>query len=103
MIVTTIASPRESRGYNLWVPGAHPIPPKNPYNDDCGGILRTLLLSLGAHRPCDIYQRPQALDLDYGVPAGLCKETAAGVFEREWSTSTVTVDCNSYTSEVHFK
>lgn len=57
----------------------------------------------GGKMPCDIYQRPQALDLDYGVPAGLCKETAAGVFEREWSTSTVTVDCNSYTSEVHFK
>lgn len=56
----------------------------------------------GFFRPCDIYQRPEALDLDYGVPTGLCKETAAGVFEREWSKSTVTVNCNAYTSAVHF-
>ena len=82
------------------------LEPHTLADDDCpqfAGIRCTLLLSLGAHRPCDIYQRPPALDLDYGVPAGLCKETAAGVFEREWSMSTVTVNCNSYTSEVHFK
>jgi hypothetical protein len=26
--------------------------------------------------PCDIYQRPAALDVDYGVPTELCKETS---------------------------
>jgi hypothetical protein len=25
--------------------------------------------------PCDIYQRPDSLDVDYGEPTELCKET----------------------------
>ena len=43
--------------------------------------------------PCDIYQRPKAFDVDYGVPTELCHETAenSGVFQREWTRSTVTV------------
>lgn len=54
--------------------------------------------------PCDIYQRPAELDLDYGEPTGMCAETSpqSGVFTREWSKSTVTVDCNAYTSTVKF-
>jgi len=27
--------------------------------------------------PCDLYLRPAALDVDYGVPTGLCGETSA--------------------------
>lgn len=27
--------------------------------------------------PCNIYQRPESLDVDYGVPTELCKETDA--------------------------
>ena len=27
--------------------------------------------------PCNIYQRPKSLDVDYGVPTELCKETDA--------------------------
>jgi hypothetical protein len=53
--------------------------------------------------PCDIYHRPALLDVDYGVPMELCHETEAGVFTREWSKSTVTVDCNAYTSEIKMK
>ena len=55
--------------------------------------------------PCNVYPRPRALDLDYGTPTQLCQETApgSGVFEREWTKSTVTVDCNAYTSEIKMK
>merc|ERR1711879_574298 len=55
--------------------------------------------------PCDIYERPAALDLDYGVPLGLCKETSANssIFVREWSKSTVIVNCAEYTSRIEMK
>eukprot|EP00039_Didymoeca_costata_P002169 m.57998 g.57998 ORF g.57998 m.57998 type:complete len:517 (-) comp11147_c0_seq1:29-1579(-) len=54
----------------------------------------------GGKMPCDIYQRPAALDEDYGVPQGLCTEKENGVFVRQWSKATVTVDCNKYTSDI---
>ena len=65
----------------------------------------------GGKMPCDIYLRPDALGLDYGTPLGLCKETAeptqaqggSGIFVREWSKSTVTIDCNQYTSTIKMK
>ena len=52
--------------------------------------------------PCDIYQRPDVLDRDYGEPTGLCEETADGseVFTRKWTKSTVTVDCAKYEATV---
>jgi hypothetical protein len=55
--------------------------------------------------PCDIYQRPEVLDRDYGTPTGLCHETAkdSGVFVREWSRSTVTVDCTAYKTTIKMK
>jgi hypothetical protein len=53
--------------------------------------------------PCDIYQRPAILDKEFGRPTELCQETAPGVFKRAWTASTVTVDCNAYTSDVMFK
>jgi hypothetical protein len=54
---------------------------------------------------CDIYQRPASLDVDYGVPTQLCHETAhgTGIFKREWTKSTITVDCLAYTSEISRK
>lgn len=50
----------------------------------------------------DIYHRPAALDLDYGEPTELCHETAAnsGVFVRQWTKSTIRVDCNAGTSDI---
>jgi len=35
----------------------------------------------------------------------MCKETGegSGVFTREWSKSTVTIDCNAYTSTIKMK
>ena len=55
----------------------------------------------GGKMPCDIYHRPAAvLDRDYGEPKGLCSETQKDVFVRHWTKSTVTVDCNAYTSTI---
>lgn len=49
--------------------------------------------------------RPPELDLDYGVPLGPCAETApgSGVFTRDFSRSTVTMDCASWTPTITFK
>ena len=51
------------------------------------------------------YQVPEQLDWDYGEPTGLCTETAAnsGVFTREWTKSTVTVDCKRYRATIQMK
>jgi hypothetical protein len=48
---------------------------------------------------------PDELRVDYGVPAGLCSETAAGsnVFRREWSKATVEMDCNAYKGTITMK
>ena len=50
--------------------------------------------SCGDHE-CHGYQRPPQLELDYGVPRGICHETAvgSGKFVREWSKAHVTMDC----------
>ena len=37
---------------------------------------------------------------DVGLPVGECAQTAPGVFEREWTFGTATMDCNSYTATV---
>jgi hypothetical protein len=51
--------------------------------------------------------RPPELDRDYGVPLdrGLCAETApgSGVFARDFSRSTVTMDCASWTPTITLK
>ena len=36
---------------------------------------------------------PELFDADYGVPVGLCAETAPQVFTRAWTKAVVTVDC----------
>ena len=46
------------------------------------------------------YVRPKALDTDYGTPAGDCKETSPGVFEREWTKANVKMDCNAWKGTV---
>ena len=52
-----------------------------------------------------VYERPAALDTDYGVPTGLCHETApgSGVFERERSKANVSMDCGSWTGLINGK
>jgi hypothetical protein len=41
-------------------------------------------------------------DLDVGVPLGLCSNTTAGVFTRQWSKGTATLDCNSFEATLDF-
>ena len=55
--------------------------------------------------PCNIYDRPAALDVDYGVPIGRVKETkqGSGIFHREWTKATVRVDCNAYDATITMK
>jgi hypothetical protein len=52
-----------------------------------------------------VYERPEALDGDYGEPLGLCSETApqSGIFKREWSKSSITLDCNTWKGEITMK
>ena len=45
------------------------------------------------------YERPVLLDSDFGTPLGICTETVpnkSGVFFREFTTVTVSLDCNSW-------
>ena len=59
----------------------------------------------GGEMPCDIYHRPAGLDVDYGTPTELCRETAdnSGVFVRQWTKLTFTVNCNAGTSDIVMK
>ena len=49
------------------------------------------------------YDYPAALAKDYGEPLGRANETAPGVFVREFTKSTVQMDCNTYTPTITFK
>ena len=50
------------------------------------------------------YEYPaEQFNADYGEPLGLAKETAKGVFTREWSKATIQMDCNTYTPKITFK
>ena len=51
------------------------------------------------------YEFPSALSVDYGVPTGLCAETAdnSEVFTRDYSKSTVTLNCTAWTSSIVMK
>ena len=42
---------------------------------------------------------------DYGSPLGVCSETApgSGIFVREFTRSTVQMDCSSWTPTITFK
>ena len=55
---------------------------------------------------CDrAYARPPLLDSDFGRPMELCKESAtgSGVFSREWTRATVSLDTNSNTANITMK
>jgi len=51
------------------------------------------------------YAYPDALNADYGEAQGLCAETApgSGVFVRDYTKSTVQMDCNTWTPKITFK
>ena len=51
-----------------------------------------------------VYEWPAELDADYGEPVDeICKETAPGVFTREWSKSTIKMDCSTWTPSITMK
>ena len=48
-----------------------------------------------------MYERPAALDGEYGEPVGQCREVGSGgVFERDWTKATVRFDCASWKGTV---
>jgi len=51
------------------------------------------------------YEVPEQIHWDYGVPTGLCKETSpnSGVFTRDWTKATVSLDCNIWTPTIKLK
>jgi hypothetical protein len=49
------------------------------------------------------FTRPAELDADYGMPVEFCHETATGVFTREWTRATVTLDCNTFNATIAMK
>ena len=51
------------------------------------------------------YQVPDQLNWDFGEPTELCTETAkdSGIFSREWTKATVSMDCNSWTPTITMK
>ena len=47
----------------------------------------------------DSYERPPALEHDYGVPVeAVCREVSQGVFERRWTSGLVRMDCNTWSA-----
>lgn len=43
-----------------------------------------------------MYERPPALDVDYGIPKGQCQETTQpGVFQRTWTKAVVQFQCST--------
>lgn len=52
---------------------------------------------------CAGFPRPEGMDVEYGEPDGLCEEVVEGVFVREWSGATVTMDCGSNKASIVMK
>jgi hypothetical protein len=51
----------------------------------------------GAYATSELVQR------DYGVPTEICSESAPGVYQREWSKASVSLDCNTMTPTITMK
>ena len=52
------------------------------------------------------YPFPKELNVDYGEPVDkICRETTpnSGIFKREWSKASVTMDCSSWTPTITMK
>ena len=73
--------------------------------------LATFLLTRGPYAwlgsgwiGCDReYPYPPELAADYGEPAGVCRETAPGIFEREWTKASVKMDCPNWQGTITMK
>ena len=64
-----------------------------------------LRLRLGAQRQDAVRYLPPARQPRPGLrgPPGMCHEVEPNVFVREWTKSTVRVDCGNYTSSIRLK
>ena len=90
------------------MPRAHlSLPPLHPAPD-----LANFLLIRGPYaylghgwKGCSReYEYPAALNGDYGEPTdAVCRETAPGVFTREWTRATVEMDCATFTPKITMK
>lgn len=51
------------------------------------------------------YEVPKEINYDYGTPTELCHETApnSGVFTRDWTKATISLDCNTWTPTITMK
>lgn len=47
-------------------------------------------------------QWSELFDLDVGEPTGVCVESPAGVFSRQWSRGTASLDCNTWSASLPF-
>jgi hypothetical protein len=77
-----------------------------PYPLPRARYLRTVVPGCPRTRvPTCHWQVPEQIHWDYGVPNGLCKETApnSGVFTRDWTKATVSLDCNTWTPTIKLK
>lgn len=108
----TASSPAQNRTMMYaFYPGGCKGDPSNleMFNEDLTNFLLTrgpyAYLGHGWLGCSHFYEYPDALNADYGEPLGLCSETAtgSGVFVREFTKSTVQMDCNTYTPTVTFK
>ena len=57
----------------------------------------------GRNMPYIRYGLPESIKLDYGVPTKHCVEDSPGVFTRDFSKSTVTLDCNTFKPTITMK
>jgi hypothetical protein len=54
----------------------------------------------GCYSP-ETYTRPAGLDADYGTPLGFCsEESSSGVFTRNYTKASVSLDCNTFTARI---
>ena len=60
-----------------WAGSSYPYPPRSVYN----GLF----------------------DRDYGTPKGLCARSAPGVWTREWTTATVSINCGQWKANITMK
>jgi len=47
--------------------------------------------------------RPPQLDVDYGAPTSDCKQTQPGIFTREYSKASITMDCPHFQATIKMK
>jgi len=47
--------------------------------------------------------RPPQVDVDYGVPTSDCKQSQTGIFTREYSKATITMDCPNFKATIKMK